>query len=676
MKRRALTILMACLLYLGWRFAYTQIFLRDAYAADGQTLDAEVIITGYLRESTYGYMADGRVLGVAATVYFNAYDQSSVSGLKPGDRATGTFRIKAGYTNGKHLTVSQREPISVTPADRVPLRYQPVQWAEELRGKIDGLFPPEQSAFLRGLLTGDKSRFSEDLRDDLFRTGMSHVAAVSGLHVTMLAGFLMLIIRRRGLAAMVCLPVIFAYAAVAGFPASSVRAALMLSLSLLAPLLGRQYSSIRALMAAATLILLVNPYAAQDAGFLLSFAATLGIILFAGPLTRFFVRILGRLPAPIKTEAASAMAASLASLVFSTPIAAIAFDGVSLIGPLANVLLLWMISLIFLLSFGALALTFFWWPAAYVIAFPVRWLLTAYLWAIDMLARIPFAAMYTKNVLLTAWLLFAYACVLVGVFRKTWKLPAAYALGALALVIGLTVWREAQYALTVTVLNVGQGQCIVVRSQEETAVIDCGGNLPNLGRIAARHLQSIGESQIDYLLLTHAHSDHIGGVADLLTLMPVGQTMLPQTEEIAAEPPTFYYTPVKEPQSFSLGAAKISLIAADWMAGANEQCMAVIVQYGDMSFVVTGDLDAASERWMLRAAEFPQHGVMIAGHHGSASSGSEEWLDAIQPQAVVVSVGRNSFGHPSPETLKRYEAIGAEIYITREVGDVTVRVPW
>ncbi|MCL2030762.1 MAG: DNA internalization-related competence protein ComEC/Rec2 [Oscillospiraceae bacterium] len=678
-KRAAVIALLACLLYAGWRFAYTRMFLREAYAADGQTIDAEITVAGYPRESAYGYVVDGRMLGVSAAVYLDppgdgGYDPAA---LKPGDVVTGGFRVKAGYIYGRHLTASQREPVAVTPVKSIPLQHRPLQWAEALRGRIDGLFSPRQAAFLRGLLTGDTSRFSEPLRDGLFRSGMSHVAAVSGLHISMLAGFLMLIVRRRGWAAAVCLPVIFLYAAAVGFPASAVRAALMYACFLLAPLLGRQYSAVRALLFAAAAILLVNPYAVQDAGFQLSFASVLGLTLFAGPLARFFMDapVLRRLPEPAKRAAAPACAASLSALVFSAPVAAVTFDGVSLAGPLANILLLWIVNLIFLLAFGALALSLLWWPAAYIAAYPARWLLEAYLWAIDRIARVPFAALYTSNALLTAWLLFAYACLLTGFFRKTWKLPAAYAAVALLLTVGLTLWHETRFALTVTVLDVGQGQCVIVRSEGRTAVIDCGGNRQNPGRIAARHLQSLGETRIDYLLLTHAHQDHAGGVPDLLALMPVGQTLLPLTEEIAASPPPFDYTPVTEPQSFSLGAAQIGLITADWMPGANEQCMAVVVRYGDVSFVTTGDMDAASERWLLRAAEFPQHGVLLAGHHGSRTSGGEEWLEALRPQAVAVSAGRNPYGHPSPETLERFEAAGAEVYITRELGHITVRIP-
>ena len=680
-KRIAVWTVLACLAYAGWRLAYTHFFLRDAYAADGQTLDVTATVAGYPRETAYGFAADARVFGAAATIYLNLYDAPGgfdLALLKPGDRVIGAFRIQAGYAYGKHLTATQREPITIQPAERVPPRYKPLQWAETLRGRIDGLFPPEGAAFLRGLLTGDKSRFSETLREDLFTSGMSHVAAVSGLHISLLAGFLMLWVRRRGWAVCICFPVIFLYAAVAGFPASAVRAALMFGLYLLAPLLGRQYSSPRALPVAAAVIVLANPYAIQDAGFQLSFAATLGLILFAGPLRTFCMarKLLAGLPVRARSAISSAIAASLASLVFSTPIAAITFDGVSLIAPITNVLLLWTVSGLFLIAAAALALTFVWWPAAYVAAFPARWLLEMYFWAIGQVARIPFAAVYTSNVLAVAWLLFAYACLLVGFFRKTWKLPLLYAVFALGLTVGLTVWRESRYALTVTVLNVGQGQCVVVRSRGETAIIDCGGNLSNPGRAAARHLRSVGGRGIEYLLLTHAHADHVNGVPDLLRLLPVQEVWLAYTEEVEAHPPDFDYIPFTGTQTFPLGAADISLIVADWMPGLNEQGMAVVVQYGDVSFITTGDLDAASERWLLRVAEFPKRGVLLAGHHGSAGSGSEEWLDALQPRAVVVSAGRNAFGHPSPEAIERWEAAGAAVYVTRERGDVTVRVPW
>lgn len=680
MKRRVLALALAAAVYCVWRFAYTQLFLSEANAADGQTCRTEIVITSYPRESAYGWQADGRVLGVAATVYFNGYDNDGLESLKPGDTVSGSFRMKAEHAYGKHLTASQRGSVSVTVAESIPWRYAPAQWAEALRVRLDSLFPTAQAALARGLLTGDKSRFSEMLRENLFNVGMSHVAAVSGLHVSMLAGFVLLLVRKRAWAAAIGIPVIFLYVAVAGFPLSAQRAGLMYAMLLLAPLLMREYQPVNALIAAAAVILLLQPYAIQDNGFLLSVAATLGLVLFSTPIQRFLTarftgsKLLGKLPGRVTRAVTAVIASSVAALVLSTPIAAVAFDGVSLISPFSNALLLWMVTGIFLLSALALAASFVWWPAAVALALPARGLMTAFLWAVGKLARLPFAALYTSNVFLLSWLMFAYACLLLGIAGRIWKLPLALSMGTLALMAALTLYQSQRYGLTVSVLNVGQGQCIVVRSEGETAVIDCGGNAGNAGRAAVRHLRAEGETRVDHLLLTHAHADHVNGVSDLQAMMTVTRTLLPEMEEIADAPPPFDYTLLSEPMSFDLGKAKVSLLPAGWMEGSNEQCMAVIVEYGEFSFVTTGDMDAASERWLLRSAVFPKHGVVLAGHHGSAGSSSEEWLRALEPQTVLVAVGRNNYGHPSPEAAARWEAAGAQVYDTLTDGDITIRV--
>lgn len=678
MRQRLLILTAVALIYVGWRFAYAQIFLREAYAADGQTRELDIVLTDYPRESAYGWQVDGRALGVAATVYLDVSKENGT--LKPGDRISGAFRLKAGYAYGKHLTASQSGSTAVFPADTVPWRYKPAQWAKAICERLDSLFPDTQAALVRGLLTGDKSGFDEKLRDDLFAVGMSHIASVSGLHISMLAGFVLLIVRNRAWAAAIGLPVILIYIAVAGFPLSAQRAGLMYAIMLTAPLLMREYRPLRALLAAAAFILLLQPYAIQDAGFLLSVASTLGLILFSNPIRLRVLGVFGRvrclksLPEKLKRTVSAAIGASAAVLVFSTPVAAVAFDGVSLIAPICNAMLLWMVTGAFFVSAVALGLTFVWWPAAYITALPARWLITGFLWLVDKLARIPFAVMYTSNVFWIGWLLFVYACFILGIAGRTWKWPLSLSMGTLALTIALSIVQSQRYGLTVSVLSVGQGQCIVVRSQGETAVIDCGGNAGNAGRIATRYLRALGETRIDHLLLTHAHSDHVNGVADLQSLMPVTRTLLPETEDVLAQPPQFDYTLLTEPMTLTLGKASISLLPATWMEGVNEQCMAVIAEYGDFSFVTTGDLDMASERWLLRAASFPKHGAIVAGHHGSAGSSSEEWLSALEPQTVVVSVGRNNFGHPSPEAAERWIAAGAAVHDTRIDGNITLYV--
>ncbi|MDR1735366.1 MAG: ComEC/Rec2 family competence protein [Oscillospiraceae bacterium] len=673
--KRVLFALLAALVYIGWRAAHHALFLREAYAKDGETLYCEIEISSFPRESAYGFMFEGRAFGVTATVYTDAAAE-----LKPGDRVRGEFRFRAGYSYGSHLTASQQGDLERVPAEGVPLRHRPAYWAQSVRERIYSLFPPEQAAFINGLLTGDKSGFTVKTTDNLFRAGMSHVAAVSGLHISMLAGFAALFFRKRWLSLIFCIPLIFLYTAIAGFPLSAIRAGLMYALLLLAPVLMREYKSINALCAAAAIILTAEPYALHDVRFLLSVSSTLGIVLFAGKLGALFLakcekaRIIRRLPAGVRRAGCLALASSLAAMVFSTPIAALEFDGISVIAPFCNALLLWAVTAIFILSAAALGLSAVYWPLGYYAAFPARWILAFFLGAVDLAARIPFAAVYTRNVLFAAWLVFLYACLLTGIMRKSWKQPAAFALSAFVLMLALSRWREGRWGLTVSVLDVGQGQCVIVRSQGETAVIDCGGSA-GAGRAAYGFLRAEGETEIDFLLLTHAHEDHTNGVDELNLLMPAGSTFLPATQEILSAPPDFAFSAVREPEELTLGKARISLIPAQWMPGMNEQCMAVIVEYDGFSFVTTGDMDAASERWLLRAAQFPSGGVLLAGHHGSNTSGSEEFLAALTPKTVMVSVGRNTYGHPSPEAMRRFEDIGAQVYDTRTYGDITVHVP-
>ena len=622
---------------------------------DGRTHELTLETTGFSSEAPHGKQVSVSLHGVRGVLYYAGQQD-----FEPGELLAGAFRITVEYRSGNHFKATTSFEI-IQEGSVSRLKNKPVVWANAIKTRIANLYSGDTAALLTGILTGDRRGFSDPLTEDLFSTGMTHVAAVSGLHVSILAGFITLVIRSRRRSFFISLPLVFLYVAITGFTPSAVRAGIMIALFTVAPLLGREYQSLRALTTAFLILLVINPYAVFEPALQLSFSATLGLVLFASKWQTAFHKRFSALPKRVARFIASSLAATFAALVFSLPFAAYWFGGVSLLAPLSNLLLLWLINIIFI--GGALSLMIpFLAPAAGIAV----WLFRA---VIGLLGKLPYTVLYTEQPYLLAWLLYAYVLFVILVLTKRWKAPALCALSGLIICLSLTVWHNGRFSLEIAVLDVGQGQCVVVRSGGQTAVIDCGGS-GNAGRVAGRFLQSRGVRKIDHLLLTHYDADHINGVPTLSETIRIDRTLGPDLEAI---PDELSVQTVTEVLTFTVGQAELMVIPSLWYGDDNARCLSFLVTLDGYSFLVTGDLGHPSERWFLRWSGLSAADVIIAGHHGSAGSTSAEWLDALNPQAAVISSGVNSFGHPSPDTLGRLLERDIAVYRTDRRGHVIIR---
>jgi competence protein ComEC len=641
-----------CAAFLGvaaWRYAAIPAPVRPY---DGKTEELTLVATGFSGSSPYGEQADVLLNGVPGVFYYSGEET-----VKPGDRLTGTFRVALTPRSGSHFKATTYGEFSITEG---PLRLldRPVLWARAVKDRISSLFSGDNASLLTGILTGDRTGFSDPLSQDLFSAGLTHVAAVSGLHVSMLAGFIALLLRSRRRSFVVALPLVLLYVAVTGFTPSAVRAGIMITVYLAAPLFGREYVPLRALALAFLLVLIADPYALFEPGLQLSFSSTLGLLLFAAQWQGKLTGLIGKLKLPktVVKVLASSLSSSLSALVFSVPFAAYWFGGVSLISPVSNLLLLGFVNLIFL--GGALSLFLpFLAPAAGAV-------LEIFRGGLRILGGIPYAMLYTEQPYMLAWLCYGYALFLIALFTRRWRASASLAAASLALCLVLTVWDDP--GLEVAALDVGQGQCVIVRSNGFTAVLDCGGS-PSAGREAARFLQSRGERTVDLLLLSHYDADHMSGAASLRALTDVRRILGPALDGIPEQ-----VEGIAEDTVLTLGGASLTLIPSRWFGDDNASCLTVLLESGGFTFLSTGDLSAPAERWLTRYAALPPVDVMMVGHHGSSGSTSEELLDAVKPKAAVISVGQNRYGHPSPEVLGRLYDRQIAVYRT-DLGTVTLR---
>lgn len=585
----------------------------------------------------------------------------------------------------------QQGRLLVTKAGKLPLPAYPAYAAELLRQKIRDIFPDDAQGFALALLTGDRSELSYGQQNDLSVSGLSHVVAVSGMHISLLVGLVLFLFRnRRGLAAGFCIGVMLFFAAMLGFTPSVTRAVIMNSLLLLAPILQRENDSLTSLSFALWIILLFNPWAIANVSLQLSFGAMVGIFLFAPYFYRGFLRLFREKSLKKKKKrlllrgvhsASAALSTSLGATVSTAPFVAWHFGTVSLISPLSNLLLLWLISLVFTLCFLACMVAFVYAPVGSAAAWLLAWPIRLIQWAAGLFADVPYAAIYTRSPYVVVWLVFVY--VLFAVFlllRKSSRKAVFCAAFAVSLLLCLVASSLDFSSFRFTAMDVGQGQCTVFQSRDVTVVIDCGGDLEDEGgEKLARKLLMEGDGQVDFLILTHYDADHSCGVLQLMDRVEVSCLLLPNVDQDSPEQQAILAEAavqgirtliVREPMTLSFGVGSIRLFPPK--EDIKNASLSALMSYEDYDILITGDMDTDAERQLLRDYAFPDIEVLVAGHHGSKYSTCEELLEATKPETVLICVGENTYGHPTQEVLDRIAAIGAAVWRTDLNGEILI----
>ena len=698
--RRLGTVLAALGLAAGflWAWGYQALFLAPAQALDGGEGGFTAQILDWPRETDYGVSLTVR-LRPESGGSFRAilYTGKDLADLAPGDQVRGRARFRRAdrlggeessyhYAKGITLLAYGRGTPEVAQAEAIPLRFWPLVASRAVREQVARVFPADTAGFLSALLTGDSASMDETVSAAFRRTGLAHVVAVSGLHVVFLAGLLATLLGRGPVAAGATILLLLFFALAAGAAPSVLRAVYLQSTLMAAPLLGRENDRVTSLSASLMLLLLWNPWAAADVGLQLSFGAVAGIYLVTGPLYSRWTKDLGRgLRAGLVRFGAGNLSTSLGALLFTTPIMAYHFGQISLVAPVANLLTLWAVSGVFLGGAAIAALSVALPGVGQALAWVLAWLVRGIQWMAQALARFPFASVSAGGYL-GLWLGFVYLLLLLwGLWRRERKgplLPVAAAVLALCAALLLNTLTLRGGDLRVTVLDVGQGASILLHSKGQSALVDCGGSSPGgSGDAAADAVQALGTDRLDYLVLTHFHADHANGVERLMARLDVRTLIVPDTQPddplrarilALAQEEGAQIRFLTDDTWVPLGETTLSLYAPLGDGGANEEGLSVLATCGEFDALMTGDMNAAVERRLIKYHDLPDIELLVAGHHGSAYSSSEELLLATRPEYAVISVGYNSYGHPAPETLERLGAAGCEIYRTDWMGAVSI----
>lgn len=699
-RRRGVVICAAAALALGWNWLYVRQVQRPMEALAGTEGPAVMTLCGYARETDYGARATVRLNGfpVGKAVF---YGDLSLLELEPGQTVVSEVRFRSAArvrdtdvtsftSKGVFLLAYGQGRAVYGPGSGESPRWWPVRMGRAAAEKIRELCPEGTAGLLTAVLTGDRSGLSEGDSIALSEAGIYHIMAVSGMH----CGFLLTLIsllagRRRRLTAVLALPLLAFYAVLTGGSPSVVRACIMLAFVLAAPLFRRDGDLPTALSAALLLILLANPFAAASVSLQLSFAAVWGLLWLTPKLMKALEgeRPRGR----VFRILAASFSATMGALAFTTPLTVWYFGRLVLISPLSNLLCLWAAGLVFMLGLASAAAGFLCVPLGAALAAGAGVFAGYILRMAHWLADVPFHALYDANPYLKYWLVYVYLLfALAGILRpgarRKYVFAAVLAAAALAVTVKLGQWRFGA-GLEVFVLDVGQGQCILLASEGRFALVDCGSGSSwiSAGDIAADRLLTMGCRELDYLILTHYDADHVSGIPALLERLDVSALLAPDAPEgaesrgtvtAAAEGASLPIEPVRDFQTLSLGRAVLTVSPPVGEGGDNERGLAVLASGGELDLLITGDMDAATEHRLLEAWDLPDIEVLAVGHHGSKYSTSQELLEALRPETACVSVGANRYGHPSGQTLERLARQGCNVWRTDLHGDIRLSLNW
>lgn len=591
---------------------------------------------------------------------------------------------------------------------------------EEIRSalaeRVDLLFSPEIAGVMKGMLLGSMEEIPADLTDRYRETGLIHVLAISGFHVMVVIAGLLSLFHLLGLTRErsyeILLLFIPLYVLVTGAAPSVVRAGMMGFLYILAKRLHQPYSGVKAISIAFLIMSLIDPRQLMGLGFQLSFLVSFFLLLFTTPLAERMRSRYPRLPEGIAVAVSVLLLAQIASF----PLLLQATHTVSMIPIIANFLWVPLFTLFIPWGYLALLLSLFFPLIARYVAIPLEGALQFLHTTLRLLSNeIGFYFSFATPPLWawTFYLLFLFfftsafvewseGKVAIGARRRRWFLPLSLTFLLLFLLLPPFLHRM-DPSFRITFIDVGQGDAILIQSPDGKNILVDGGGEPfvpeepwrkrmnpfHVGKdLLLPTLRALGVSRLHWVILTHGDLDHIGGLDEVITSLPVdrllGNGLMPTTKvetdfwQLAKEKRIPMYR-AGPGMGIPLGEKGRMMIlgpeeAAGEASGENNASILLLVQAYGKQLLLTGDLEAEGERNLIARSPFTVD-VLKVGHHGSKSSTSEAFLEEIKPKLAIISVGaKNRFGHPSREVLARLEEHRVPTFRTDHLGAITVRI--
>tara|TARA_Y100000034_G_scaffold21881_1_gene25198 strand:- start:52516 stop:54846 length:2331 start_codon:yes stop_codon:yes gene_type:complete len=551
---------------------------------------------------------------------------------------------------------------------------------------------------LTALILGDKSSVDPEVREDFTDTGVIHILAVSGLHVGYVLIILMVIANLFrlpwGWDRLLIILGLFFFCLLTGGKPSVIRASLMAGIYILTPIVNRQGNLWNTVFFSAFLILLYDPLYIIDLGFVFSYTAVLSIITFYD----LFQKIL---PEHLRVKAIKSkpvqfiyglFLVSLSAQIGTLPITAYYFDRIPIISLIANVIIVPIVGILVAVGFSILFLG--WVPFIGDLIGQSAWFITKVItWLADIFSGVPFAFIETHGISLF-WILMYFFLLITILFLLMPKFRKYSLIGGLTIIAMMTWKIGASWAfLDVIYLDVGQGDAILVRTPEnKTLLIDGGqrfGKRDYGTQVVNPVFNHLGIQGINWLVMTHPHSDHIGGLISVTQSFKVDTTFdtyldyeswtyrqlrqqLDEQNTVLIRPSPGDLRNIEQNVKMAFFAPDSNFTRENRIVNNSSIVMKLI--YGKTSFLFTGDMELDGEYELGRYENALNAKVLKVGHHGSKTSSSAQFIEKVKPEIAIVSVGyKNKFRHPSNDVLERLNQYAKQIHRTDQSGALWLR---
>jgi competence protein ComEC len=541
----------------------------------------------------------------------------------------------------------------------------------------------ERRAVLAGVVLGEDEGLDADLRESFRASGLYHLLAVSGQNVAYVVAGTILLVWALGLPRWIgelgALGTVTAYVLAVGWQPSVVRAGVAGVLASLAWLASRPRDRWYFLLVGAAVLLAWNPHSLVEPGFQLSFSAVAAIFVLVPRLCSW----LDGYPLPQKLAEVIALAAACG--LVTAPVLWLHFGAIPVYSVLANALAAPVIAPLLGVALAAAALHSPLPEASAALLWLDAWLAGYLAFCARLVGGLPYAQ--ASSVPALGALVAAAVAGLLFTRMRGSKLRRAVAVGSL--ILGLTVaWRVAPddrrvpappEGLRITVLDVGQGDAILLQVPEGAVLVDQG---PPEADVAGQ-LEQLGVGRLTALVLTHPQRDHVGGAADVLEQSEVAailDPLIPASSEdeqaalAAAKERGVPLIAARAGRRFAVGQLEVSILwpAAEPAPGddPNNHAIVLLASYGEVDALLTADAEAA----VTLPIRPPPVEILKVAHHGSADPLLPSLLEQVRPRVAVVSVGAgNDYGHPAPSTMAALEGLpGLAVYRTDHDGAVTI----
>ena len=604
------------------------------------------------------------------------------------------------------------------------LRMEIIERLEKLCSDNNGIFSiiNNKNGIIGAIILGDKTDIDSDIKELYSVSGIAHILAISGLHISFIGMAIYRLLRRRFrflFSAAVSIPVVLSFGIMSGFGISTIRAIIMFILKIIGEVLGRKYDAITAISLAGLVLLVQNPFVVCNSGFQMSFGAIIAIVLIL-PIVEEILNTDNKI---IKVISAN----FTISLVMN-PILAWNYYELPTFSFLLNIVVVPLMSVVIVSSIAGIFCSCIMFGFGKAVIFPGCGILELYTFLCNVINKSSVASIVVGQPKVTIIIVY-YAILLVVLFglknirtkytraekerniikketglvlekkaKKERRIKGQNVKLRLACIVGFLLLNCLIYYIPnpgfyITFISVGQGDGILIHGDNGTKVMVDGGSTSEkqvAKNCIVPYLKAEGIGTIDYSIITHTDKDHISGILEILennnsNKIRIKNLVMPDInmkddtyneliEKAKLKKINVLY--IKKGDTLSLGKTKIKCIYPETTTTAsdkNDYCTVLSVKNKTSKILLTGDISKEIEEKIKDDIE-ENYTVLKVAHHGSNYSSSEKFLKKVNPKYSIISVGKNnSYGHPGNETMERLRKQGGVIYRTDEKGGITIR---